>query len=64
MWFEVYVSGQWVPLDATRGEGGIGPGHIKITHDSWHEEKSFAPLLPVLRVLTARPAVEILRVRP
>lgn len=64
MWFEVYVSGQWVPLDATRGEGGIGPGHIKITHDSWHEEKSFAPLLPVLRVLTARPEVEVLRVRP
>jgi transglutaminase-like putative cysteine protease len=64
MWFEVYVSGQWVPLDATRGEGGVGPGHIKITQDSWHEEKSFAPLLPVLRVLTARPQVEVLRFRP
>jgi hypothetical protein len=64
MWFEVYVAGQWVPLDATRGEGGIGPGHIKITHDSWHDEKSFAPLLPVLRVLSAHPKVEIRHVRP
>jgi hypothetical protein len=64
MWFEVYAGGQWVPLDATLGGGGVGPGHLKITDHSWHEEKSFAPLLPVLRALTAKPAVEVLRVEP
>jgi len=64
MWFEVYASGQWLPLDATLGLGGVGPGHIKITDHSWHEEKSFAPLLPVLRALTARPQVEVLKVVP
>ena len=64
MWFEVYADGQWVPLDGTLGMGGIGPGHVKITDHSWHEEKSFAPLLPVLRMLTAKPIVEVLKVGP
>lgn len=64
MWFEVYAQEQWLPLDATLGLGGVGPGHIKITDHSWHEEKSFAPLLPVLRALTARPHIEVLKVGP
>lgn len=59
MWFEVFADGQWLPLDATLGMGGIGPGHLKIADHSWHEEKTFAPLLPVLRVLTAKPAVAV-----
>jgi len=62
MWYEVYADGQWLPLDATLGLGGVGPGHIKITDHSWHDEKSFAPLLPVLRVLTAKPSVDVLKV--
>jgi hypothetical protein len=62
MWAEVYAGEQWVPIDATLGMGGVGPGHVKITDHSWHEEKSFAPLLPVLRTLTAKPAVEVLKV--
>jgi hypothetical protein len=64
MWFEVFADGQWLPLDATLGRGGIGPGHVKITDHSWHEEKSLAPLLPVLRVLMARPSFEVLKVSP
>ncbi|MCZ2341948.1 MAG: hypothetical protein LC104_09160 [Bacteroidales bacterium] len=61
MWFEVYVDGRWIPMDATLGYGGIGPGHVKITDASWHEERSFAPLLPVLTVLTASPKFEVIR---
>jgi hypothetical protein len=64
MWFEAFAGGQWVPLDATLGQGGIGPGHVKITDHSWHDERSFAPLLPVLRLLMAKPAVEVLKVGP
>lgn len=64
MWFEAFADGQWLPLDATLGQGGVGPGHVKITDHSWHEEKSFAPLLPVLRLLMAKPAVEVLKVSP
>jgi transglutaminase-like putative cysteine protease len=64
MWFEVYAGEQWVPLDATLGLGGVGPGHVKITDHSWHDEKSFAPLLPVLRALTARPTLGVSKVNP
>jgi len=64
MWAEVYAGDQWVPIDATLGAGGVGPGHVKITDHHWHEEKSFAPLLPVLRALTARPEVGVLKVNP
>lgn len=63
MWFEVYADGQWLPLDATLGLGGVGPGHVKIADHSWHNEKSFAPLLPVLRVLMAKPAFEVVSVK-
>jgi hypothetical protein len=64
MWFEAFADGQWLPLDPTLGLGGVGPGHIKIADHSWHEERSFAPLFPVLRVLNTKPAVEVLRVAP
>jgi len=62
MWYEVYADGQWLALDATLGRGSVGPGHVKITDASWHEEKSFAPLLPVLTVLGSAPKVEVLKV--
>jgi hypothetical protein len=62
MWFEVYADGQWLPLDATLALGGVGPGHLKIADHSWHDEKTFAPLLPVLRVLSAKPAVTVAKV--
>ena len=37
----------------------MGPGHVKITDHSWNDERSFAPLLPVLRVLMAKPAFAV-----
>ncbi len=64
MWFEVFADGQWLPLDATLGLGGVGPGHLKIADHSWHDERTFAPLLPVLRVLSARPGVTVAKIEP
>ncbi|MBX9579139.1 MAG: transglutaminase-like domain-containing protein [Gemmataceae bacterium] len=64
MWFEAYCGGRWVPLDATLGKGGVGPGHLKVTDHSWHDEKTLAPLFPVLRVLMAKPSVGVLSVSP
>src|SRR5262249_22783511 len=55
MWTEVFVRGQWVGLDATMGRGSIGPGHVKITDHSWHDVRSFTPLLPVMRFMMAKP---------
>jgi transglutaminase-like putative cysteine protease len=51
MWTEVWVRGQWVPLDATLGRGYVGATHLKITDHSWRDTRTMAPLLPVVRVL-------------
>lgn len=51
MWTEVWIDGQWRPLDATLGQGGIGATHLKVCDQSWHEERSMTPLLPVLRIV-------------
>ena len=61
MWTEVYVRGAWVATDATLGQGGVGPTHIKVTEHSWHETQSLTPLLPLNRVL-GKVAVEVIRV--
>jgi len=62
MWTEVYVQGQWLGLDATLGRGGIGAAHIKVTDHSWHETRSLAPLLPIMRVMLGKVAIEIVRI--
>lgn len=51
MWTEVFVRGQWMPIDATLGRGYVGATHLKIADHSWHDTQSLTPLLPVLRVL-------------
>jgi hypothetical protein len=61
MWTEVYIQGQWVPIDATRGEGHVGATHLKITDSSWAGTQSLAPLLPVLRVLD-KMSIDVLEV--
>lgn len=61
MWTEVFVSGQWLGLDATLGRGTVGPAHIKIADHSWHNTESLTPMLPVLRVL-GKMAIEVVRV--
>src|SRR4029078_960699 len=54
MWSEVCVTGVWVPLDATLGQGGIGADHIKFADSSFSENAAVAPLstfLPLVSVL-------------
>ena len=51
MWTEVYVQNAWVGMDATLGEGVVGPGHLKIADHNWHDQQTLAPLLPVIRVM-------------
>jgi len=53
MWTEAYMNGQWIPLDATLGKGGIGVGHIKIA-DADLSENSAAPVsafVPIIHLL-------------
>lgn len=51
MWTEVWVGGQWAPIDSTLGRGYVGAVHLKVSDQSWHEERTMAPLLPVVRLL-------------
>jgi hypothetical protein len=62
MWTEVLVKGQWLALDATLGQGSVGPGHLKITDHSWHDTHSLTPLLPLMRVMMGKPKVEVLKI--
>lgn len=57
MWTEAWLDGQWVPLDATLGKGGIGPGHIKLADSSLSDDgpapvTSFVPLMNMLSNVT------------
>jgi transglutaminase-like putative cysteine protease len=61
MWTEVWVRGQWMPIDATLGRGYVGAAHVKITDHSWFNEQSLKPLIPLLRVL-GKASIEVLSV--
>jgi transglutaminase-like putative cysteine protease len=61
MWTEVWIRGQWIPIDATLGRGYVGATHLKITDHSWHDTQSLTPLLPVVRVL-GKLSVEVVSV--
>jgi transglutaminase-like putative cysteine protease len=53
MWTEAYLGGQWFPLDATLGRGGIAAGHIKLSESSFADAAA-APVtafLPLLKIL-------------
>lgn len=62
MWTEVFVRGEWLGLDATLGHGSVGPAHVKITDHSWKDVRSMVPLLPVMRVMIAKPKMDVLKV--
>jgi hypothetical protein len=61
MWTEVWIDGRWRGIDATLGQGRVGAAHLKIADQSWHEERSLTPLLPVVRVL-GKLSIEVLQV--
>lgn len=49
MWNEVYLDGNWIPLDATFG--GVAADHIKLNHSSLSQESALATFLPVAQVM-------------
>jgi hypothetical protein len=62
MWTEVWVKGQWMGLDATLGEGGVGADHIKLADHAWGDTQPMAPLLAVTRVM-GRMSAEVVSVK-
>jgi transglutaminase-like putative cysteine protease len=61
MWTEVWIKGQWIPIDATLGRGYVGATHLKITDHSWHDTLTLTPVFPLVRVLR-RVAIEVVSV--
>jgi hypothetical protein len=50
MWTEALLGGEWVPLDATLGRGGIGAAHLKVGESSLADDApipvaAFAPIM-------------------
>lgn len=64
MWDEVWIDsvGHWVPLDATRGEEGVGADRLKLTDSNLAAEDAYDCFLPVANVI-GQAKIEILRVR-
>lgn len=51
MWTEAWIGDRWLPLDATRGQGGIGVNYIKVTQSDLSGSGAFAAFLPVSQVI-------------
>lgn len=51
MWSEVWISGRWLPLDGTLGQGGIGGAHIKLGDSSLKGASALGAFLPIFNVI-------------
>jgi hypothetical protein len=51
MWNEVWIDGQWAPLDATLGRGGVGAAYLKLADSSLKGTAAFGTFLPVAQVI-------------
>lgn len=52
MWTEAALNGQWIPLDATRGEGGISAAYIKLADASLSDKTTvFSPFTPLMTIV-------------
>jgi len=51
MWNEVWIDGQWIPLDSTLGLGGIGAAHLKVADSNLAAASPITDLLPVIEVI-------------
>lgn len=58
MWTEAFLAGEWIPLDATLGKGGIGSAHLKMSDSALDDD---APL-PVSTFLPAYQALGRLKI--
>lgn len=54
MWTEVFINGEWIPLDATMAEGRVAAEHIKFADSSLADTSEASPMtsfLPLAGVL-------------
>ncbi len=51
MWSEVYIGGRWIGLDGTLGKGGIGGGHLKLSHSSLAGVTAYDAIYSMLQIM-------------
>ena len=51
MWNEVWIGGQWIPLDATIGKGVVGADHIKLRDSSLAGQTAYDLLTPITSIV-------------
>jgi transglutaminase-like putative cysteine protease len=51
MWTEAWVADRWIPLDATRGQGGIGATHLKLSDSSLASGSVEAAMMRIVPVI-------------
>ena len=61
MWDEAWIGDRWIPLDATRGAGGIGAAYLKLADSSLNGQAAYSCFLPVTEVI-GQAKIEILEV--
>lgn len=61
MWNELWIADHWIPMDATRGERGMGAAHLKLADSSLAGEAAYSCFLPVSQVI-GQIKIEILEV--
>ncbi len=63
MWTEAWLRDQWIPLDATLGQGGTGCGHLTITTSSLSDDEAApaAQFLPMIHLL-GRTQIEVVSI--
>ena len=59
MWTEVYIAGRWIGLDGTLAKGGLGGGHLELSHSPLAGAVAYNSFLPVMLVV-GRLKVEVL----
>ena len=51
MWTELFISGRWIGLDGTLAKGGIGGGHLALTHSPLAGAAAYNAFLPVMQIV-------------
>jgi hypothetical protein len=51
MWTRVFDGKQWLPLDATLGQGGIGASHLELAESNLNDAAALTGLISVVQVL-------------
>jgi hypothetical protein len=51
MWTDVWIKDRWIPIDGTLGLGGIGAGHLAVSHSNLEGVDSLTQFLPVLQLI-------------